>query len=306
MHVLIAGAGAVGGYYGSLLWKGGVKVSYLVTPRSLSIIQEKGLTVKSQGGVYTFHPEVSVNPVDLTPFDLIIIAVKRYDTGNVLNSLRPVIKKGTLILSLQNGIDSEEEILERFPEAEVLGGVAFLAARLDAPGIVEHMGAGSISIGELNGSESERVDRLVKVFKGAGVPVRSSHDIYKSKWQKLCWNAIFNPLSVILKGPIDYVLDSKDAIEIAFKIFGEIRSLAEKKGVILSEDLLDEHIAVTQKLRGFHTSMYEDLIQGKPTEIDYFNGYVCREGAKYHVGTPVNCMITSLVKAILSRPSRSS
>lgn len=306
MHVLIAGAGAVGGYYGSLLWKGGVKVSYLVTSRSLSVIQSRGLTVKSQGEMHTFHPEVSTNPSDLTPCDLIIIAVKRYDTGDVLNSLQPVIKENTLILPLQNGVDSEEEIRERVPHAEVLGGVAFLAARLEAPGVIDHQGAGSLSIGELDGSESERVQALVKVFKDAGVPARVSRDIYKAKWQKLCWNAVFNPLSVILNGPIDCILDSKDALEVAFKIFQEIRALADKKGVVLPENLLDEHIAVTQKLRGFHTSMYEDLIHGKPTEIDYFNGYVCREGVKYHVIAPVNCMITALVKAILSRPHKLS
>lgn len=301
MNILIVGAGAVGGYYGSLLWKGGLKVSYLVTPRSLSIIQERGLTIKSNGEQWTFHPKVSTDPADLTPWDLIIIAVKRYDTENVFNSLQPVIKKDTLILPLQNGVDSEDDILRRFPESAVLGGVAFLAARLEETGVIVHQGAGSLSIGELDGRESERVQTLVKIFKGAGVPAKLSRDIYKVKWQKLCWNAIFNPLSIILKGPVDCILDSRDALDIAYKIYQEIRSVAEKKGVILSEGLIDEHIAITQKLRGFHTSMYEDFIKGKPTEIDYFNGYICREGAKYNVPVPVNCTITAIVKAVLYR-----
>lgn len=308
MNILIAGAGAVGGYYGSLLWRGGIKLSYLVTPGSLSVIQSRGLTVKSQSEVYTFHPEVSTDPSDLAPCDLIIIAVKRYDTEGVLNSLRPllILKEDTLILPLQNGVDSEEDILRRFPQARVLGGVAFLAARLEAPGVIDHLGAGLLSIGELDGSESERAQAIVKIFKNAGVPAKLSKDIHKAKWQKLCWNAVFNPLSVILNGPIDYILDSKDALDVAHQIFQEIRSLAEKRGVILSEGLFDEHIAVTQKLRGFHTSMYEDLIHGKPTEIDYLNGYVCREGAKYHVTASVNCTITALVKAVLSSPHKLS
>lgn len=306
MNILIVGAGAVGGYYGSLLWRGGLKVSYLVTPAGLSIIQKSGLTVKSKGEVWTFHPAASTNPADLTPCDLIIIAVKRYDTEKVLNSLQPIIKEDTLILPLQNGIDSEEDILRRYPHSAVLGGIAFLAARLEDTGVIAHQGAGSLSIGELDGSESERVQALVRIFKDAGVPAKLSRDIYKAKWQKLCWNAVFNPLSIILNGPIEYILDSKDALDIAHKISQEIRSLAEKKGIILSEDLIDEHIAITQKLRGFHTSMYEDFIKGKPTEIDYFNGYICREGAKYNVPVPVNFTITALVKAILSRISKLS
>ena len=306
MNILIVGAGAVGGYYGACLARAGLHVSYLVTPRSLPIIQQKGLIVKSKGEVWTIHPKVSTSPEELTPCDLIIIAVKRYDTESVLNSLQPVIKEDSVILPLQNGVDSEEDILKRFPHALVLGGIAFIGAKVEEPGVILHQGAGSLSIGELDGSESERLQTVVKMFKDAGVPAKPSRDIYKAKWQKLCWNAVFNPLTVILNGPIDYILDSKDALEIAYGLFNEIRSVAERKGIMLSADLMDEHIAVTQKLRGFHTSMYEDFVRGKSTEIDYFNGYVCREGVRLGVPVPVNCTIVSLVKAISCRSSKLS
>ena len=306
MNILIVGAGAVGGYYGACLARAGLHVSYLVTPRSLPIIQKKGLIVKSKGEVWTIHPKVSTSPEELTPCDLIIIAVKRYDTESVLNSLQPVIKEDSVILPLQNGVDSEEDILKRFPHALVLGGIAFIGAKVEEPGVILHQGAGSLSIGELDGSESERLQTVVKMFKDAGVPAKPSRDIYKAKWQKLCWNAVFNPLTVILNGPIDYILDSKDALEIAHGLFNEIRSVAERKGIMLSADLMDEHIAVTQKLRGFHTSMYEDFVRGKSTEIDYFNGYVCREGVRLGVPVPVNCTIMSLVKAISCRPGKLS
>lgn len=305
MNVLIVGAGAVGGYYGACLWRAGIKVSYLVTQRSLSIIKDRGLTVKSNGEIWTIHPNVSANPTDLVPCDLIIIAVKRYDTNSVLNAIEPVLKEDTLILPLQNGVDSEEDILKRFPHSNVLGGIAFIGARLEETGVISHHGAGSLSIGELDGHESHRLQTVVNMFKEAGVPAKLSRDIYKAKWQKLCWNAVFNPLSVILNGPIDYILDSVDALDIVYTIFNEIRLLAGKKGIILQPGLMDEHITVTQKLRGFHTSMYEDFIKGKPTEIDYFNGYVCREGAKHDVNVPVNCTITRLVKAISSRGNKS-
>ncbi len=304
MNILVVGAGAVGGYYGACLSRAGLRVSYLVTPRSLSIIKDRGLIVKSKGDVWAIHPEVSANPADLTPTDLIIIAVKRYDTESVLNSLSPVLKEDTLILPLQNGVDSEEDILRHFPHANVLGGIAFIGARMEETGVISHHGAGSLSIGELDGSESERLQAVVNLFKDAGIPTKLSRDIYKAKWQKLCWNAVFNPLSVILNGPIDCILDSKDALDIAYKLFQEIRSLAGRRGIILPADLMDEHIAVTEKLRGFYTSMFEDFTKGKPTEIDYFNGYICREGAKHHSSVPVNCTIAALVKAISYRTSK--
>lgn len=306
MNILIAGAGAVGGYYGAMLSKAGHKVSYLVTPESYAVIHDKGLTVKSRGEVWTFHPEVSVNPAILPPCDLIIIAVKRNNTEKVLDTLHPVIKKGTVILPLQNGIDSEEEVLNRFPDSRVLGGIAFIGARLEERGVVVHEGAGSLSIGELDGSESGLVQSIVKMFKDAGVPAKLSSNIYKGKWQKLSWNAVFNPLSVIMNGNIGHILDSRDALDVAFKIFYEISAVAETKGIFLEEGLLDEHLKVTQKLRAFHTSMYEDFIRGNQTEIDYFNGYVCREGVKQNIPTPVNCMVTSLVKAVLFRHASKS
>src|SRR3989337_2037115 len=301
MNILIVGAGWVGGYYGAVLMKAGLKVSFLVTPRSLPILQSKGLTVKSKGEVWNFRPPVSTNLEELFPFDLIIIAVKRYDTDKVLDTIQPVVTSDTIILTIQNGIDGEEDILRRFPDANVLGGVAFLASKIEEPGVISHIGAGSLGIGELDGSESELVQSIVNIFKNAGIPTKLSKNILKSKWEKLCWNSVFNPLSVILNGPLDNILDSKDALDVAYKIFEEIRSLAGEKGISIDAGLMDEQINVTQKLRGYHTSMFEDFLKGKPTEIDYFNGYVCREGAKHDVPTPVNCMVTSFVKAIISR-----
>src|SRR3989337_2262366 len=300
MNILIVGAGGVGGYYGAVLMKAGVNVSFLVTPRSLPILQSKGLTVKSKGEVWNFRPPVSTNLEELFPFDLIIIAVKRYDTEKVLDTIQSVVTKDTIILTIQNGIDGEEDILRRYPDANVLGGVAFLASKIEEPGVISHIGAGSLGIGELDGSESERVQSVVNLFKNAGIPTRLSRNILKAKWEKLCWNAVFNPVSVILNGPLDHILDSGDALDVAFRIFEEIRAVAEKKGIVIDAGIMDEQINVTQKLRGYHTSMYEDFPQGKPTEIDYFNGYVCREGAKHNVPTPVNCMVTSLIKAINS------
>lgn len=301
MNILIVGAGGVGGYYGAVLMKAGLKVSFLVTPRSLPILQCNGLTVKSKGEVWNFRPPVSTNPEDLGPCDLIIIAVKRYDTEKALDTIQPVVTKDTIILTIQNGMDGEEDILRRFPDANVLGGVAFLASKIEEPGVISHIGAGSLGIGELDGSESERVQSIVNLFKNAGVPTKLSKNILKTKWEKLCWNSVFNPLSVILNGPLDNILDSKDALDVAYKIFEEITAVAEKRGIIIDAGLMDEQISVTQKLRGYHTSMYEDFSKGKPTEIDYFNGYVCREGVSSNVATPANFTVTSLVKAIIFR-----
>src|SRR3989304_6904863 len=114
VNILMVGAGGVGGYYGAVLMKAGAKVSFLVTPRSLPILKSNGLTVKSKGEVWNFRPPVSTDPMDLAPCDLIIIAVKRYDTYKALDTIQPVVTKDTIILTIQNGIDGEEERLKGF------------------------------------------------------------------------------------------------------------------------------------------------------------------------------------------------
>jgi len=297
MKIVIAGAGAVGGFYGSLLLRAGFQVSYLVTKRSYPILKEKGLTIKSTSGTWQVFPEVSPDPERLLPCDLFILAVKRYNNRDVLEAIRPFVKEGMTILPLQNGVEVEREIHGIIPGAKVIGGVAFIAARQEETGVINHMGAGSVSVGPLNREDQGLVEDIVNRFKEARIPIRLSRDIRKEQWKKLCWNSVFNPLTVILSGPIDSVLDSPDARRLSYEIFEEIKSLAEKKGVILEPHVMDKYFEITQELRGFHTSMYEDFTRGKPTEIDYFNGYVCREGESYGLATPVNCTIASLVRA---------
>ena len=297
MKIVIAGAGAVGGFYGSLLLKAGFHVSYLVTKRSYPILKEKGLTINSTSGTWQVFPEVSHDPEPLFPCDLFILAVKRYNNRDVLESVKPFMGEGTVILPLQNGVDIDREIHDIIPGAKVIGGVAFIAARQEETGVINHMGAGSVSVGPLTSEDEQLVEGIVNKFKDASIPIRLSRDIRKEQWKKLCWNSVFNPLTVILNGPIDCVLDSPDAKNLSYKIFEEIKELAAKKGIILGSHIMDKYFEITQELRGFHTSMYEDFTKGRPTEIDYFNGYVCSEGKSYDLSLPVNCTIASLVKA---------
>src|SRR4030067_3011109 len=110
MNILMVGVGGVGGYYGAVLMKAGANVAFLVTPRPLPILKNKGLTVKSKGEVWNFRPPVSTDPKDLVPCDLIIIAVKRYDTYKALDTIQPVVTKDTIILTIHNGVEGEDDI----------------------------------------------------------------------------------------------------------------------------------------------------------------------------------------------------
>src|SRR2546428_2625475 len=147
MKVLMVGAGSVGGYFGARLVKAGVDCAFLLRPRTLAAVKQKGLTVHSVDQSFTVHPIASSNPRDLPKADLVILSVKRYDLDEVIEQLRPVLFANTTVLTLQNGVDAEARILELVPNARLFGGVAYTYAKIAEPGVIEHYKRGSVAIG---------------------------------------------------------------------------------------------------------------------------------------------------------------
>lgn len=119
--------------------------------------------------------------------------MKAYDLDEVMAQLEPVITERTVMLTLQNGIDTEDRIIARVHRDSVVGGVAFIYSKIVAPGVIEHYKRGGVAIGELMGHKSERVLQIAEIFKQAGISCQLSDDIRKSKWEKMCWNCVFNP-----------------------------------------------------------------------------------------------------------------
>ncbi len=155
----------------------------------------------------------------------------------------------------------------------------------------------------MDGKETDRLKALRGVFEEAGVSVQISSDIRKTKWEKLCWNATFNPLSVIFDDLVRRILDSPEALDVVREAIGEIRRVAAGLGIVLAENIEEETIRVTDSLKDYHTSMYEDYKAGRKTENDFFNGAVCRAGRGLGIKTPVNRTLYALVKTITETPS---
>src|SRR2546421_7776068 len=147
MKVLIVGAGAVGGYFGARLVRAGVDCAFLLRPRTLAAVKQKGLTVHSVDESFTVHPVASSDPRALPAASLVILSVKRYDLDEVIEQLRPVHFANATVLTLQNGVDAETRILELMPNAQLVGGVAYIYARIAEPGVIEHYKRGSVAIG---------------------------------------------------------------------------------------------------------------------------------------------------------------
>ncbi|MFQ5992959.1 MAG: ketopantoate reductase family protein, partial [Nitrospiraceae bacterium] len=148
-HIMMVGAGSVGGYYGARLAQANPNVSFLLRARTLQAVRSHGLTVHSASGTLTVHPPSASDPRELPKPDLIILAVKAYDLDTVMDQIEPVLTERTVLLTLQNGVDTEDRLIERFARDCVVGGVAFIYSKIRNPGVIDHYKRGEVAIGEL-------------------------------------------------------------------------------------------------------------------------------------------------------------
>ncbi|MSQ77905.1 MAG: 2-dehydropantoate 2-reductase [Nitrospiraceae bacterium] len=300
-QIMIVGAGSVGGFFGAHLAKGNPNVSFLLRPRTLQAVTERGLILRSASGILTVRPPAASDPRELVCPDLIILAVKAYDLDEVMDQLEPVLTAKTIILTLQNGVDVEDRIHARLHRDCVVGGVAFIYSKIVEPGVIEHYKGGSVAIGEMMGHKSERLGMIADLFKQAGIQCRISDDIRRSKWEKMCWNCVFNPITVLINDRVAKALDNPEMMGVIRQIVGEVAAVSATLKVPLAPDIAEKTIQATQAIRDIHTSMYDDWKAGRPTEIDSLNGYIVQKGRELGIPTPVNEALTAMVKAVMEK-----
>jgi 2-dehydropantoate 2-reductase len=304
-QITVVGAGAVGGFFGARLARVHPQVSFLLRPRTAEAIQRNGLTIRSTTlGTVTVHPRVTSDPRELSPPDLIILGVKAYDLNEACRQIEPVVRDETTILTLQNGVTGEDELIRRFGRERIIGGVAFIYSKIIEPGIIEHYKRGTVMVGEIMGNETPRLHRLVDLFQRAGVPCQVSADIRKAKWDKMCWNCVFNPVTVLINDRVSEALDRPEMKSVISTIVSEVSAVAMAQRVPLDDDIADQVLRWSEEIRDIHTSMYDDWKAGRPTEIDYLNGYIAKKGKEFGIPTPLNETLAALVKVITeqSRP----
>jgi len=300
-QIMMVGAGSVGGFFGVHLAKNNPNVAFLLRPKTFAAVKQNGLTIRSATGTFTVHPQAASDPRELPKPDLIILAVKAYDLDEVMSQLEPVLTDRTVILTLQNGIDTEDRIIERLKRDCVVGGVAFIYSKIAAPGVIDHYKKGSVSIGELMGHESQRLLQIRDLFAAAGIPCQLSKDIRRSKWEKMCWNCVFNPLTVLIDDKVSKALDHPEMMQVIRQIVGEIIAVSASLKVPLPADMPERVVKWSQEIRDIHTSMYDDWKAGRRTEIRNLNGYIVEQGHALGIPTPVNEALTAMIKTITEK-----
>jgi 2-dehydropantoate 2-reductase len=297
MKIIIAGTGAVGGYYGGVLAHAGHDVFFIARGMQLTALRERGLSVKSINCDFTLPSlKCGENADSFGHAGLILVCFKTYDTAKTLDLYKAGVGPDTAIISLQNGVDNEDTIAGRYGADKVLGGVSFIGSRVESPGVILHTAASNIAIGELDGRVSDRAKKLGDVFGKAGVKCKVSSDIKRDMWGKTIWNTGFNAICAILECSAQEAIRFEETRSVVRTAMLEWIAVAKASGVELTPDMADKHIERTFTAGEIIPSMLQDKRAGRRMEIDTFNGKAVELGLKYGVETPVNRTFTAMIR----------
>ena len=297
--VAVVGAGGTGGFYGGALARDGSDVTMIARGAHLEAIKAHGLQINTVLlGDFHLNPEATDDMSTLGPVDLVIFSVKSYGTDIAIRDMAPLIGDETLIVSTQNGIDSEQLLCDAFDGSHVLGCTVTVSAMIEEPGVVVQKGGpGSMVIGEMNGGVSGRVDRLVARCKSAGLAAKSSNDIVLALWQKFIFISALSGMTALTRKPIGEIFSQTSTTEMYRQVLTEVVAVGRAEGVNLHADTAEEILATTQAREPFIIgSMGHDLIAGNPIEIGLLNGRVVELGHKHSVPTPANFAIEAALR----------
>ena len=302
----MVGAGGTGGYYGGALARAGNQVTMVARGPHLAAIRATGL----QGNTVLlgdFHLDVDATDdmSSVGPVDLVIFAVKSYGTNAAIRDMGPLVGDDTMIISTQNGIDSERLLGEALGTEHVLGCAATVSAKIDAPGVVTQGGGpGSLVIGEMGsadlnaqGAVTERVNDLVERCKAAGLAAETHEDIVMAIWEKFIFICALSGMTALTRKPIGEIFAQPSTTEMYLQVLAEVAEVGRAEGVALPGDIAQNTLAATQAREPFIIgSMGHDLIAGNPIEIGLLNGRVVELGKKHGIPTPANFAIEAALK----------
>lgn len=269
MKVAIIGAGALGLYYGALLQKSGVETHFLLR-RDYEAIHKSGLRVYSLNGDF-YLPQVNawIKPEEIGAVDLVIVGLKTFANNSYQELIAPLLKKETLILTLQNGLGNEESLADLFGAERIIGGVAFLCSNRGEPGTVYHLGAGRIVLGAFAATGSESVAPLAAMFCTAGVDCKTTGDLKRARWEKLVWNIPFNGLATLLLQSVDRLLAVKETRRLVREMMLEVIQAGNQQGLCsqIPEKFAENMLEFTDTMGAYKPSMQIDREEARQLEI---------------------------------------
>ena len=309
MRIAIMGTGGTGGYFGGLLARAGEEVTFIARGDHLEAIRKNGLAIKSVlSGDFSIPANATDNTQDIGPVDFVLFCVKAYDNAAAADQIRPLIGPQTVVLSVQNGIDNEQQIGEVIGPEHIVGCVSYVSSIIESPGVIAQTGGpGKIVFGEMQGGTSARTEALQSTLQNSGIAAELHSNIQTALWQKFLGICAVNGVTALTRLPLGEILACEEARNLMRGTMEEVDAVARASGAALPEGSVDQSMdffsSMGASVRG---SMYYDLAGGRRLELEVLNGAVVRLGAEHGIPTPINSTIYAALKPYLNgKPSSS-
>lgn len=300
MKIAVVGPGAMGCLFGAMLSQAGHEL-WLIDRDSkrASQLAREGLLITGVEGETRATPHATDRATDVGVADLVLIAVKSYDTAGAADSARPLVGPTTTVLTLQNGVGNLEVLTAQLGADRVIGGATAQAATLLGPGRVNHAGVGETIIGEPGGGESTRVTEFSSLLSRAGLPTTVTTDLPAVLWGKLTVNAGINAVATLAQVPNGAILDSPALRQAMRSAAGEAAAVGEASGFrAVAADMVKYTEDICRQTAKNTNSMLQDVRRQRRTEIDAINGAVVQQGEAVGVTAPTNRLLATLVRGL--------
>jgi 2-dehydropantoate 2-reductase len=298
MKVAVFGTGGVGAYFGGRLALAGAEVHLIARGAHLEALRTSGLRVRSTKGDFQVELPATDDTSQVGPCDYVLFSVKTFDTDDAIARLSPLIADETAIISLQNGVDSEERISSAVGRDHVMGGAAYIFSGIVEPGVVSHTGGPArIVFGEMDGSRSQRAERFLEICRKAGIDAELSDEIHRVLWDKFAFICAQAGLTSAVRLPIGDVRAVDETWKAFKSVIEEVRAVAAAEGIELPSDTADRHASFAERLEpAGYSSLYDDLTNGRRMELESLHGTVVSRAHLHRIAVPVSETIYAILK----------
>ncbi len=301
MKIAAIGTGGVGGYFGARLQQGGHDVAFLARGRHLAALQKDGLTLESPLGSARLKIEVFERPAQIGPVDVVMFAVKLWDTESAAESLRPLLAGGGKVIPFQNGVESIDRLRKFFPAESVMGGSAYIASRIARPGVIEHIGQmARLQFGPLLPAQRPAAERFLSACKEAKINAELADDIVRGNWEKFVFLVALSSATAVSRAPLGVIRADPDLRWLFEQAMRETWSVGRARGVKLADDFVETRMKFAETLPAeMKASMLHDLEAGGRLEAPWLCGAVARMAREAGIDAPVNRAVFAALKPLI-------
>lgn len=308
MRIAIMGAGGLGGYFGARLCQGGSEVHFIARGEHLRALRNDGLRIEGPEPLHIERVDATDEPAQVGRVDFVLLGVKLWDTDAALEQIRPLVGPDTTIISFQNGVLKDQYLRDAYDASRVMGGLGYVAAIIDRPGVIRQTGAMQrLIFGEFDGKRSARGEALLEACLAGGINAELSANITREIWQKYVFLVGLSATTATIRKPIGPIREHPQTRALLHDLMREVVAVGRTRGVDLAEDYADTALGFADGVAAdMYASMYHDLERGKPLEVRWLSGGVVELGQVEGVPTPLNRAVADILALHAAGTARNS